>query len=124
VVLAVSFGALLIATLLGGGLAAAHLHAAPGRLRGWWLGAVHGVLGVAGFGALLVALRGPPRGVAMGVGSFGASAAVLLAMALIAGLGILVVRLRGRRVGSLVVGVHATVAISGVVVLAAYVLVG
>jgi len=73
---------------------------------------------------LLIALAGPPRGVAMGVGAFGRIAAVLLALTLLAGLGILVVRLRRRRVPALLIGMHATIAISGVVVLAAYALVG
>ena len=122
--LPLSFGVLLVAGVLGGVLAMAHLRASDAALPGWPIGALHGILGAVGLAALVVALRGPPRGVAMGVGSFGRIAAGLLVGALIAGLGILVARLRRRRVLSLVVGVHATVAISGIVVLAAYTLVG
>ena len=122
--LALAFGVLLVAGVLGGVLAMARLRASGTALPGWPIGAVHGMLGVIGLAALLVALRGPPRGVAMGVGSFGRIAAGLLAIALIAGLGILVGRVRRRRVAGLIVGVHASVAISGIVVLAAYTLVG
>ena len=60
----------------------------------------------------------------MGVGSFGAIAAVLLAVALLAGLIILAIRSRARQVSGLIIGIHATIAISGVVVLAAYTLIG
>jgi hypothetical protein len=60
----------------------------------------------------------------MGVGAFGRIAAVLLAMALLAGLAIVAIRLRRRRVPGLVIGIHATLAVSGVVILAAYALVG
>ena len=119
--LALAFGLLLITALFGGALAALHQRQRP---PAWQLGAMHGGLGVIGLGALLLALRGPPRGVAMGVGSFGQISAVLLAMALLAGLAILIVRLRVRRVPGLVIGIHATIAISGVVILAAYTLVG
>jgi hypothetical protein len=121
--LLLSFGLLLIAALLGGVLAALHLRAEiapPGAM----FGALHGLLGVVGFGALLLALRGPARGAAMGVGSFGRIAAVLLGVALLAGLLILGMRLRGRRIPGLVIGIHATIAVSGVVILAAYTLVG
>ena len=119
--LARSFGLLLITALFGGVLAALHQRQTP---PSWQLGALHGGLGSIGFVALLLALRGPPRGVAMGVGAFGQIAALLLAMALIAGIAIMIARLRDRRVPGLVIGIHATIAISGVVILAAYTLVG
>ena len=45
-------------------------------------------------------------------------------MALLAGLATLAVRLRYGRVPGLAIGIHATIAISGIVILAAYTLVG
>jgi hypothetical protein len=119
--LALSFGLLLITALFGSVLAVRQRHPTP---PAWPFGASHGVLGAIGLIMLLLALRGPPRGEAMGVGAFGRIAAVLLAMALLAGLAILVVRLRHRRTPGLLIGIHATLAISGVVILAAYTLVG
>ncbi len=85
---------------------------------------IHGLVGIAGFIVLLLALRGPPRGEAMGVGEFGRVATALLAMALAMAIPIVLVRLRRRRIPGLVVGAHATIAVSGVVILAAYTLVG
>jgi hypothetical protein len=119
--LALSFGLLLITALFGTVLAALHRHQTQ---PAWPFGALHGALGFIGLVILLLALRGPSRGIAMGVGSFGRVAAVLLAMALLAGLAILVVRLCYRRTPGLLVGIHATIAISSVVILAAYTLVG
>ncbi len=118
-----AFAVLVIAAVLGGVLAVPHLRggtAAPG----WGGGVLHGATGCNGFVALLVALAGPPRGEAMGVGGFGRVAAVLLALALLAGLGIVLARLRRRRVPGLLIGIHAMVAVSGVVILAAYTLLG
>ena len=122
--LPLSFGLLLVAALIGNGLAALHLRAERTAPPRWAFGAIHGLLGAIGLATLFIALRGPPRGVAMGVGAFGRIAAVLLAMALLAGLAIVAIRLRRRRVPGLVIGIHATLAVSGVVILAAYALVG
>jgi hypothetical protein len=121
--LVLSFIVLLLAALLGSVLAATNLRA-ENTPPGWLAGALHGLLAAIGFALLLFALRGPPRGEAMGVGAFGRIAAVLLAMALLAGVAILVSRLRYRRIPGLAIGIHATIAISGVVILAAYALVG
>ena len=120
-VLLLSFVLLMVAALLGTALAGLHL---KGGLPRWPFGVLHGLVGGVGLGALLLALHGPPRGEAMGVGSFGRVAAVLLAAALLAGLAVPLLRLRRRRVPGVVIGAHAFVAISGVVVLAAYTLVG
>jgi hypothetical protein len=122
--LLLSFSLLLLAALLGGVLAALHLGAGRMRPLRWPVWALHGLLGLSGFGVLLLGLRGPPRGVAMGVGGFGRVAAILLALALLAGAEILFERLRHRRLPVLMVGLHATIAIGAVVVLAAYTLVG
>jgi hypothetical protein len=122
--LLLSFVLLLIAALLGTVLAALHVGAASPQPPRWPFGALHGLLGLVGFAALLLALRGPPRGEAMGVGGFGRIAAVLLAAALLAGSAVLIARLARRRVPVLVIGLHATIAVSGVVILAAYTFVG
>ena len=85
-----------------------------------WLTALHGLLAVGGFVVLLLALRGPPRGVASGASAFGLIAAVLTALAAVAGGSALAARLRGKRFTGVLVGVHATLAVSAVVILAAY----
>ena len=85
---------------------------------------MHGLLGAAGLVALVFALQGPPRGEGLGVGPFGRIAAVLLALAVLLGLVLLSKRLRRRRMTSGPIGIHAMIAISGVVILAAYTLVG
>ncbi len=120
--LLLAFALLLIAALGGSVLMGLHLRAE--RPPGASLGALHGLAGIAGFIVLLLALRGPPRGQAMGVGEFGRVAAALLTMALAVAIPIVLVRLRHRRIPGLIVGAHATIAVSGVVILAAYTLVG
>jgi len=122
--LLLSFVLLLIAASLGIALAVLHLRVGNRRAPGTLPGALHGLLGVVGLAALLLALHGPARGEAMGVGAFGRISAVLLAIAVLAGLAVLLARLRYRRAPGLVIGIHATIAVSGVVILAAYTLVG
>lgn len=114
-----SLGSLSATLLLGACLALARgsgrfVH----RLRP--VSAAHGVLGAAGLAALVPVLEEPPRGVAMGAGSFGAIAAVLLAAALLAGFGAWLARRRRAALASLVLGLHATLAVSGFVLLAVY----
>ena len=84
------------------------------------LGRLHGALGVAGLVLLLLALREPPRGVAMGAGNFGVIAAWLLAAALLFGLLMLHVSARRRVIPGIAVGTHATLAIAGFVLLVVY----
>ncbi len=118
-----AFALVLIAASCGAVLVWMNL--APGRTApGWPLRALHAGLGAAGLAALLLALRGPPRGEAMGVASFGRIAAWLLALALLMGLVLLSARMRHRRLTSGPIGIHATLAISGAAILAAYTLVG
>ena len=90
------------------------------KARVWWPAAVHGAVGASGFALLGGALRGPPRGVRMGAGSFGLFAAYFFAGALALGLLMAAMRLRGKPSGILLVGTHATVAIIGLVLLVAY----
>jgi len=89
----------------------------------WPLGALHGLLGIGGLICLLLALRGPARGLAQGTASFGAIAATLFALAALAGGGILVRHLRRKRRAGALIGIHATLAVGGFVILAAYLLV-
>jgi hypothetical protein len=102
---------------------------AIGQLRGTgrpklWLAAAHGLAALVGFLLLLLALRGPVRGAEAGAASFGKIAAVTLALAAVPGIALLVAHLRGRRLPGALLGVHAVLAISGFVVLLAYILVG
>lgn len=121
--LSLSFALVLIAAALGALLVWLHLRPAASPPR-WPLGALHGALGATGLVTLLLALQGPPRGEAMGVGPFGRIAAVLLALALAAGLMLPLIRRRSGRITSGPIGIHATIAICGVAILAAYTLVG
>jgi hypothetical protein len=115
-----AFVVLAAAVLKGTALAVQYLRGGDVPAPPWTLAALHGLIGVGGLCWLLLALRGPPRGLDQGTASFGAVAATLLALAALAGLGILFLhRIRKRRAGTLI-GLHATLAISGFVVLAAY----
>jgi hypothetical protein len=118
--LTAAFLILAAAVLLGSGLAVLHLRRAAADAVPWPFAALHALLGLGGLGLLVPALRGPPRGLAQGTASFGMIAAVLIGLAALAAGGMLVRRLRGRRPGGLL-GVHATLAVSGFVILAAYV---
>ena len=109
------------AVLAGIVLALLHLRGAPPH---WTLGALHGVAGAAGLAALLLALRGPPRGVLAGVGAFGAIAAVLAVAALAVGLAVAALARRAHGGTGLVIAVHATLAITAYVLLLAYVSLG
>jgi hypothetical protein len=110
--------AVLIATMVLG-LALVALHGLRRTRLLWLLGPLHGLTGASGLALLLVALRGPVRGAAYGAAGFGPMAAVLLGLAVITGL--LVLRVRQRRGDPmLAIGLHATLAIFGLVLLAAY----
>lgn len=87
-------------------------------------GVLHGVLGLAGLAALILALRGPPRGIDAGVGAFGAVAAVLAAAALVVGVGVLALLRYRPQIAGLAIVLHATLAITAYVVLLAYVALG
>jgi hypothetical protein len=119
VTLALAFWLLLATGAFGSVLAALHLRGTP---PSWTAGAIHGLLGFLGLVALAVSLRGPPRGVAMGVASFGAVSGALIAVALAVGLAMPLLRSRLPRIPGGLIGVHVTIAISGIVILAAYVL--
>ena len=106
-----------IAVLLGLALA---LLFANGTLYPEPAGWLHGALGIAALVLLLLALRGPPRAVAAGAGSFGMIAAWLLGVALVFGLLMLNRSLRRGAIPGAAVAIHATLAIAGFVILLAY----
>jgi hypothetical protein len=78
-------------------------------------GIAHGVVGIVGLAVLLLALRGPARGVAAGVGSFGTLAAALFGGAVLTGVALLLLHR-----GGVVMAVHAGIAITGYVLLLAW----
>jgi hypothetical protein len=119
-----AFGVLGAAVLLGAGLAVQHLRTAKIPATPWPLAALHVALGLGGLGCLALALRGPPRGLAQGTASFGTISAVLIAAAALIGGTMLAARLRGRRQAAGLIGLHATLAIGGFVILLAYVFSG
>jgi len=84
------------------------------------VGVVHGLTGAVGFGLLVIALQGPRRGDAMGVGSFGFSAAVLFGIALAIGPCIPLLAKRSLRVTGLIVATHASLSITAFVLFLAW----
>lgn len=121
--LTIAFLVLLGAVALGSVLATLHLRGKNAPAAPWPLAATHGLLGIGGLCCLILSLGGPPRGVELGVASFGAIAAVLIALAASAGLGVLLLARLARRRAGLLIALHAMLAVSGFVLLAAYLLV-
>ena len=116
-----AFYILLIAVLVGSLLAVMHFAKTGDKLPPWPLAAVHSAFALGGFGLLLLALQLPPRGVDQGTAAFGSIAAALFVMAALFGGGLLAGRLRKRPPGSTLIGLHAMIAITGFVILMAYV---
>lgn len=112
---------------VGLGLAVWYLQSEGRHIPHWAFGLLHATLAIAGFALLLVVLSGPEKGALYGAPLMGRIAAGFLVLALLTGLLPVNARLRRRRLPlpSLVIGMHATMAISGIVILAAfYTLVG
>ena len=101
------------AVLLGSALAILRVRTDGAAAPPWWFAGLHGIFAIAGLGCLLLALRGPPRGLATGTASFGLMAAVLTVLAALVGGGLLATHLFKRRLPGVVIGVHATLAPSG-----------
>lgn len=116
-----AFALLAIAVLFGSLLALAYLREGA-QPPPWPFGALHGLIALGGLALLMLTLRGPPRGVEQGTGSFGIIAAVLIATAALAGIAQLTLRLRGRRLPGALIGGHATLAVGGFIILLVYVL--
>jgi hypothetical protein len=108
---------LTLAVAAGSALAIWHLRAneGSGRRPPFAAGIAHGIIATIGLGALLLALQGPPRGVANGAGSFGTIAAFLFAGALVSGIALLLLRRQ-----PLVMAIHAAIAITGYAILLAW----
>ncbi|HLI20554.1 MAG TPA: hypothetical protein VKV32_05525, partial [Stellaceae bacterium] len=93
----------------------------PPRVLAW----LHGIAASIAYALLIAALAtGPARGAATGTASFGLSAAILLLIAALIGLLGLWLHLRRKRMPGIAIGVHASVAIFGYVILAVYLLIG
>jgi hypothetical protein len=88
------------------------------------LAALHGLVAIIGLCCLALALGGPPRGVEQGMDSFGLIAAALFTLAALVGVTMLTARIREKRIAGALIGIHATLAVSGFVILAAYVFAG
>ena len=111
------------AVVLGAALFVMHLRGSgAAKPAPWRLAALHGLLGVGGLACLILALGNPPPRIDQGTAGFGAISVAVLAVAAFLGAGIFVLRLANKRAGALI-GIHATLAIGGFVILAAYVLV-
>ena len=122
--LVAAFTILSVVVLLGSVLA--HLHSQTGNRTEWhWpLATLHGLFAVAGLECLFLALARSPRGLDQGNASFGIGAAALLALAALLGLSFVVTKVLKGQYAGILMGIHATLAVSGFVVLAAYVFVG
>jgi hypothetical protein len=113
-----------ITVLLGSVLAVLHLWTDGTAAPPWKFAALHGLLAIAGLSCLALALRGPPRGLDQGIASFGIIAAALIALAALFGAGFVAMRLLKRRPVGVLIGIHATLAVSGFVIVTVYVLAG
>ena len=91
------------------------------RLPSRAIGAVHGLLGASGLCALIFALvSGVGTGDRYGTASFGPAAAMLAALAVLAGAGMALLRRRTARSIGLLLVVHASLAVTAYVLLLAY----
>jgi hypothetical protein len=114
---------LLAAVVLGALLAIVRFSRARAPHVPWPASALHGLLGAGG--TVLAALAPAIAGAAQaGAGGFRWIGVTLLCLALVLGVVILSRRVLGRRLTTTIVGIHALLAISGVVVLSAYLAVG
>jgi hypothetical protein len=118
-----AFVILAIAVLLGSVLAVLHLQT-ESSTPPWSLAALHGLLAIGGLSCLALALRGPTRGLDHGVASFGIIATLLITLAALIGVTFVATRVFKARIPEVMIGVHATLAVGGFVILAAYVLMG
>jgi hypothetical protein len=124
IMLNAAFLTLAIAVLLGTALAFLYLRTEAGQRAPWPLAALHGLLGIGGLGCLLLALRGPSAALNQQNGSFEVMSAILFASAALVGVGIFIMHLLKRRRAGALIAIHATLAVSGFVVLLAYLFAG
>ncbi len=121
--LTAAFVILSIAILLGCLLAILYLRT-EGAAAPWPLAALHGSIAIAGLFCLALALQGPVRGAEQGTADFGIYAVTLIGTAALIGVLLFVSHILKRKIPGLLVGVHATLAIGGLAILAAYIFVG
>lgn len=119
-----AFILLAIAILVGSALAVLYLHSDGAATPPWSFAALHGLLAIIGLCCLALSLRGPPRGLEQGTASFGMIATALITLAALAGAGLLAARILKKRIAGTIIGIHATLAVTGFVILAAYVFSG
>jgi hypothetical protein len=112
----VAVSLLTITVALGTGLALWHLRAMDDGPPAM-VGLLHGVIGAIGLGVLLLVLRGPARGVAAGVESFGTTSALLFSAALLTGIAVL---MRRQRVSAVLIAIHSGFAVTGYFLLLAW----
>lgn len=113
---------LVLAGLVGSWLAVLHFDRRGPRDTPWPIAALHAVLALGGFAALLLTLgRGTPAAHG-GTGGFAEASAALFGLAALAGATIFVRFRLKRRPATGLVGVHASLAVFGIVIFAAYVL--
>jgi hypothetical protein len=122
-VLALAVSLLGLTVLLGGALLFSVLRH-PARTPSRLLVNLHGHAALIGYGVLFVAIENAARGTATGTQAFGIVAAILLLLAAGLGLTSLFLHYRRRRLPGFWVGAHAMIAITGYVILAAYLFVG
>jgi hypothetical protein len=122
--LLISFIVFTVVVLLGCALAVLHLRSNGATTPTRPLASLHGLLAIVGLCCIALALRGPPRGLAQGMASFGVIAATLIALAVLVGVGLLATHFLKKRITGVMIGIHATLAVSGFVILAAYVFAG
>ena len=84
------------------------------------LGIIHGLIGAGGLSLLVIVLQGPPRGEAMGAGSFGVVASVLFGIALAFGPLIALAYRRSPRVAGFLIATHASLATTAFVLFLAW----
>jgi hypothetical protein len=107
------------------GVVLGFFHLRGRRLPHWMIGAVHGSVGALGLGILAFALKsGAVRGAQFGAESFGKFAAILAAIALVAGIVFVLLPKASRRRTYWLLGAHATLGAAACIFLLAYVSLG
>lgn len=105
------------ATAIGLVLACLYLWGGGGQQPRRAFALLHGVFGAAGLGVLLAGLGRMHPHSAMGTAGFGGISATLFGLALLLGLAIAGARWRGRPPAGALIGAHAGLAITGLVML-------